>query len=48
MDWSNELLASLTWLAVAFPLSLAGLAATFAMLGRYTVWGRQVVRLAWP
>src|SRR5574337_1922882 len=48
MDWSNELLASLTWLAIAFPVSLAGMAATFVWLGRYTVWGRQVRRLAWP
>ena len=48
MDWSKELLASLTWLAIAFPLSLIGLAVTFTVLGRYTVWGRQVRRLAWP
>jgi putative ATP-binding cassette transporter len=48
MDWSNEVLASLAWLAVAFPLSLAGLALTFVALGRWTVWGRQVRRLAWP
>src|SRR5574337_30132 len=48
MDWSKELLASLSWLAIAFPLSLIGLAATFGWLGRYTVWGRQVRRLAWP
>ncbi len=48
MDWSNELIDSLTWLAIAFPLCIVGLAAVLAGLARHTAWGRQVRRLAWP
>jgi len=48
MDWSNELIDSLTWLAIAFPLCIVGLAAVLAGLAHHTAWGRQVRRLAWP
>lgn len=48
MDWSNELLDSLQWLALAFGASLLGLMAVLTALGRFTAWGRQVARLAWP
>lgn len=47
MDWLHELIASLKWLAIAFVISLAGLAAILALLARYTVWGRQFIRLTW-
>ena len=45
MDWNNELLASLVWLAQAFVLSLAGLALAVVALARFTVWGRQFRRI---
>ena len=45
MDWNNELLASLSWLAQAFVLSLAGLALAVVALARLTVWGRQFRRI---
>ncbi|MFT3850937.1 MAG: ABC transporter ATP-binding protein/permease [Propionivibrio sp.] len=41
MDWNQELLASLFWLAKAFVVSLIGLGAVIVALGRCTVWGRQ-------
>ena len=46
MDWNNELLASLSWLAQAFVLSLAGLALAVVALARFTVWGRQFRRIS--
>ena len=41
MDWNQELLASVIWLAKAFVISLIGLGAVIVGLGRLTVWGRQ-------
>ncbi len=41
MDWNQELLASVFWLAKAFVISLIGLGAVIVGLGRLTVWGRQ-------
>ena len=41
MDWNQELLASVVWLAKAFVISLLGLGAVIVALGRFTVWGRQ-------
>jgi len=48
MDWNHELLDSLIWLGKAFAISLAGLTMTSVVLGRFTGWGRQFRRLAWP
>ena len=45
MDWSHELHASLVWLGQAFAISLIALGLTFFMLGRFTGWGRQFVRI---
>ena len=45
MDWNNELLASLAWLAQTFIISLIGLAVTVLALSRYTQWGRQFRRI---
>lgn len=45
MDWSLELMESLTWLGKAFVASLLGLACASVVLGRYTSWGRQIRRL---
>ena len=48
MDWNHELLATVIWLGEAFVISIFGLIATAYVLGRWTVWGRQFSRLAWP
>lgn len=48
MDWNHELLASVIWMGKAFVLSLIGLFLITAALGRWTAWGRQFKRLAWP
>ncbi|MEQ1635783.1 MAG: ABC transporter ATP-binding protein/permease [Methylococcales bacterium] len=48
MDWNNELLTTLVWLGKAFILSLIGLFLIVAALSRWTQWGRQFKRLAWP
>lgn len=45
MDWNNELLASLIWLAQTFVISLIGLAVTVVALSRFTQWGRQFRRI---
>lgn len=45
MDWNNELLASLIWLAQTFVISLIGLAVTVLALSRFTQWGRQFRRI---
>ena len=47
MDWNHELLDSLIWLGKAFGISLFGMAASIALLGTFTVWGRQFRRLTW-
>jgi len=45
MDWSNEVLASVIWLAKAFCISMAGLTVLFIGLMRFTQWGRQFSRI---
>ncbi|MBS1227206.1 MAG: multidrug transporter ATP-binding protein [Proteobacteria bacterium] len=45
MDWNHELHASLVWLGQAFAISLIALGATFAILGRFTGWGRQFLQI---
>ena len=45
MDWNHEILHSLIWLGKAFVISLAGMTAIIALLGSFTVWGRQFRRL---
>ena len=47
MDWSHEILNSVVWLGKAFAVSLTGMALSVALLGRFTVWGRQFCRLTW-
>ena len=39
-------MASLIWLGKAFAISLIGMAGVAALLGRYTVWGRQFLRIS--
>jgi putative ATP-binding cassette transporter len=48
MNWSNELMGSVIWLAKAFGITLVGFFAVSALVARYTVWGRQFWRLAGP
>ena len=45
MDWGQELMASVVWLGKAFAISLVGMAGVAALLGRFTVWGRQFLRI---
>ncbi len=48
MDWNQELLASLIWLAKAFVFTGIGFVVVGFLVTRYTEWGRQFLRLAWP
>ncbi len=48
MDWSHQLQDSLIWLGGAYAVSLALIAAGCFLAGRYTAWGGQIARLAWP
>ncbi|WP_413437460.1 ABC transporter ATP-binding protein/permease [Sulfuriferula sp. GW1] len=47
MDWNHELLDSIVWLGKAFAISMLGMTASVALLGTFTVWGRQFRRLTW-
>ena len=47
MDWNNQILASVIWLGEAFAVSLIGMTAGIALLGTFTVWGRQFRTLTW-
>ena len=48
MDWSAEWVNSLVWIAGVFVAATLGSAVLAALLSRYTVWGRQFRRLAFP
>jgi putative ATP-binding cassette transporter len=48
LDWSTEWLNSLIWIAGVFVAAVVGAAVLIALLSRYTVWGRQFRRLAFP
>jgi len=41
IDWSNELTTSLLWIAGASVIAAVCLLIAFALLARYTLWGRQ-------
>ena len=47
MEWNHEIIHSVIWLGKAFAISLTGMAASIALLGSFTVWGRQFHRLTW-
>ena len=47
MDWNHELVASLTWLAESFVISMICLTIGIVLVARFTVWGRQFQRLTW-
>lgn len=48
MDWNHVVMESLAWIGKAFVISLLGMSITAWLLGRYTVWGQQFRRIAWP
>lgn len=48
MDWNQEVVNSLIWLAKAFAITGVGFAVVVWLLSRTTRWGRQFWRLAWP
>jgi putative ATP-binding cassette transporter len=45
LDWGNEVLASLIWVAKAWAVSAAVMVAVLALLARCTTWGRQFWRV---
>src|SRR5687768_14673646 len=48
MDWSAEWVNSLIWIVGVFVAAVLGCAVLAALVTRYTVWGRQFRRLAFP
>jgi putative ATP-binding cassette transporter len=48
VDWSTEWLTSIIWIVSVFAATALGCAVLVALLSRYTVWGRQFRRLAFP
>lgn len=48
LDWGNEVVASLIWVAKAWAISAAVLLAVLAVLARFTTWGRQYWRITGP
>jgi putative ATP-binding cassette transporter len=48
LDWSSEVLTSTVWIVGVFVATALGSAVLVALLSRYTVWGRQFRRLAFP
>jgi putative ATP-binding cassette transporter len=46
IDWGNELVPSLLWIAKAWGISAVCLLAVVALLIRYTTWGRQAWRIS--
>ena len=47
MEWNHEILYSVIWLSKAFAISLTGMTVSIALLGTFTVWGRQFRILTW-
>lgn len=45
LDWGNEILASLWWVAKAWAISVVALVVVSALLARFTTWGRQFWRV---
>ncbi|MGA5545069.1 ABC transporter ATP-binding protein/permease [Mycobacterium sp. NPDC051198] len=45
LDWGNEILASLLWVAKAWAIGAVALVAVLAVLARITTWGRQFWRV---
>jgi putative ATP-binding cassette transporter len=47
-DWNNQVLNSIWWVLWVFAVTAAGFALVAWLLMRFTGWGRQFARLAWP
>src|SRR5215208_6623429 len=45
MDWGNELLPSLWWIAKAWAISAVSTMVILLLIGRFTAWGRQFWRI---
>ncbi len=45
LDWGNELLTSLIWIARAWAIAAVATLVILVLLGRYTVWGKQFWRI---
>lgn len=45
LDWSNELLTSLIWIAKGWAIAAVCTLAVLALLVRFTTWGRQYWRI---
>lgn len=48
LDWSSEVLTSIVWIAGVYVATLIGCTVLVVLLTRYTRWGRQFRRLAFP
>lgn len=48
LDWGNEVVASLIWVAKAWVISAVVMIAVLAVLARFTIWGRQYWRITGP
>ncbi len=48
LDWGNEVVASLIWVAKAWLISAVAMIAVLALLARFTSWGRQYWRITGP
>ncbi|MCV7420065.1 ABC transporter ATP-binding protein/permease [Mycobacterium yunnanensis] len=48
LDWGNEVVASLIWVAKAWAISAVAMLAILALLSRFTTWGRQYWRITGP
>jgi putative ATP-binding cassette transporter len=44
LDWGDELITSVLWVAKAWVIGAAGMLVALALLGRFTTWGRQFWR----
>ncbi|HET7741409.1 MAG TPA: SbmA/BacA-like family transporter, partial [Mycobacterium sp.] len=45
LDWGNEIVASLFWVAKAWAISAVSMVAVLTVLARFTTWGRQFWRI---
>ncbi|WP_211453078.1 ABC transporter ATP-binding protein/permease [Collimonas antrihumi] len=47
MDWHHQLLDSVIWLCKAFAISMVAIACITALIGKFTDWGQQFLRVTW-
>lgn len=47
MDWHHQLLDSVIWLCKAFAISMVAIACVTTLLGKFTYWGQQFLRVTW-